>query len=64
MEPILKFYCLDPALCPLLFIRDIEGSTKNKVLLISEGVKRFLDMDLENKIKLINMGCKVFEKGK
>jgi hypothetical protein len=34
------------------------------VLLISEGVQRFLEIDTEKKIKLINMGCKVFEKGK
>ena len=30
------------------------------MLLISEGVKRFLVADKEKKIKLINMGCKVF----
>jgi multisite-specific tRNA:(cytosine-C5)-methyltransferase len=34
------------------------------VLLVSEGVRQFLEADVEKKIKLINMGCKVFEKGK
>ena len=32
--------------------------------MISEGVRKFLDADTLNKIKLVNMGCKVFEKGK
>jgi multisite-specific tRNA:(cytosine-C5)-methyltransferase len=32
--------------------------------LVSEGVRRFLEADKSNKIKLVNMGCKVFEKGK
>ena len=42
----------------------MDGNQKKKVLLISEGVRQFLDADNEGKIKLINMGCKVFEKGK
>jgi hypothetical protein len=32
--------------------------------LVSEGVRNFLEADTEKRIKLINMGCKVFEKGK
>ena len=55
---------MDPALKPLLFVRDVEGNAKKKVLLISEGVKKFLDADNEGKVKLVNMGCKVFQKGK
>ncbi len=31
---------------------------------MSEGVRKFLDADTNNKIKLVNMGCQVFEKGK
>ena len=54
---------LDPALKSLLYVRDIDGS-RRKVLLISEGVRQFLDADVEGRIKLINMGCKVFENGK
>lgn len=63
-EMIQKFYVLDPALKDLLYVRDIEGISRKKVLLISEGVRKFLDADSTNKIKLVNMGCKVFEKGK
>jgi len=42
----------------------VDGSSKKKVLLISEGVRQFLDADSESRIKLINMGCRVLEKGK
>lgn len=63
-EMIQKFYELDPALKDLLYVRDIEGICRKKVLLISKGVRKFLDADTTNKIKLVNMGCKVFEKGK
>ena len=56
----MKFYCIDPALRKLLYIRDIEDNPKKKVLLVSEGVRKFLDADTEGKIKLVNMGCKVF----
>lgn len=38
--------------------------TRKKVLLVSEGVRAFLEADTCSKIKLVNMGCKVFEKGK
>ena len=34
------------------------------MLLVSEGVRKFLDADVTDKIKLVNMGCKVFNKGK
>jgi hypothetical protein len=46
-----------------LYVRE-GGSAQRKVILISEGVRRFLNADTEKKIKLVNMGCKVFEKGK
>ncbi len=45
-------------------MRDGDGTARKKVLLISEGVRRFLEADKEKKMKLVNMGCKVFEKGK
>jgi hypothetical protein len=46
-----------------LYVRE-NGTNQRKVMLISEGVKNFLDADTNNKIKLVNMGCKVLEKGK
>jgi multisite-specific tRNA:(cytosine-C5)-methyltransferase/tRNA (cytosine34-C5)-methyltransferase len=45
-------------------VRDLEGTAKRKVLLVSEGVRRFLEADAARKIKLVNMGCKLFKKGK
>lgn len=63
-ESIQKFYALDPALRELLYVREIDGTARRKVLLVSEGVRRFLEADREGKIKLVNMGCKIFEKGK
>jgi len=43
----------------LLYVRELEGNSRKRVLLISEGVRSFLEADRENKIKLVNMGCKV-----
>lgn len=45
-------------------MREVDGNAKKNVLLVSRGVRRFLEADREKKIKLINMGCKVLEKGK
>jgi hypothetical protein len=59
-----KFFGLSKELRGLLYVREVDGNAKKNVLLVSRGVKRFLDADREKKIKLINMGCKVLEKGK
>jgi multisite-specific tRNA:(cytosine-C5)-methyltransferase/tRNA (cytosine34-C5)-methyltransferase len=45
-------------------VREVDGNAKKNVLLVSRGVKRFLEADREKRIKLVNMGCKVLEKGK
>ena len=52
-----------------MYVRDIgvgdkPENKKRKVMLISSGVKQFLNADLDGRINLVNMGCKVFEKGK
>ena len=47
----------------LLYVRE-NLNTRKKVLLVSEGVRRFLNADKLGKIKLVNMGCQVLEKGK
>ena len=39
-------------------------NARKKVLLVSEGVRSFLAADKQKKIKLVNMGCQVLEKGK
>lgn len=31
-----------------------------KVLIVSEGVRQFLDADVKGKMKLVNMGCQAF----
>jgi len=59
-----KFYGLNDDLKKLLYVREMVGGTQRKVILISEGIRKFLEADKFNKIKLVNMGCKVFEKGK
>lgn len=58
-----KFFGLPDHLRNLLYVRETAG-TQRKVVLISEGVRKFLEADKFNKIKLVNMGCRVFEKGK
>lgn len=58
-----KFFGVSDELKKLLYVRESAG-TQRKVILISEGVRRFLEADKFNKIKLVNMGCKIFEKGK
>ena len=60
---IQKFFGLDDEFRKLLYVRDLATARK-KVLLVSEGVRNFLEADLHNKMKLVNMGCVAFEKGK
>ena len=54
-----KFYGLSNEFRDLLYIREVSSS-KPKVLLVTEGLNNFLKADVEKKIKLVNMGCKVF----
>ena len=63
-ESIQKFFGLDPYLRKLLYVRYVGESAQKKVLLVSEGVQRFVEADKAHKIKLVNMGCIVFQKGK
>lgn len=58
-QDVQKYFGLDPILKNLLYVRELEGNSRKRVLLISEGVRSFLEADRENKIKLVNMGCKV-----
>ena len=58
-----KFFGLDEKMKNLLYVREHVNARK-KVLLVSEGVRNFLNADKHKKIKLVNMGCQVFEKGK
>ena len=37
---------------------------KKKVLLITEKLSKFLEIDTAGKIKVVNMGCTAFERGK
>ena len=61
---IQKFYGIeDDSLKNNLFVKKSEDSRK-KVTLVSEGVGRYIRADTTQKLKLINMGCKAFEKGK
>jgi hypothetical protein len=46
-----------------LYIRPTNEGRK-KVTLVSEGISNYLQADDHKKIKLINMGCKAFERGK
>lgn len=60
-ESIKEFYGLDENTKDLFFVRDNAG---RKVLLVTEGLNKFLKADTVGKIKLVNMGCTAFEKGK
>lgn len=61
-ENLKKFYGIPDMFKNLLYIRSShEGeNASKKVLLVSEGVRKFLDADTAKKIKLVNMGCQVF----
>jgi hypothetical protein len=62
---IQDFYGVPNELRKLLFVRSKVGEKAGrKVLLVSEGVRRFLEADNNQKVKLVNMGCQVLEKGK
>ena len=54
-----KFFGLDEQLKNLFYVRENINARK-KVLLVSEGVRNFLNADKLKKIKLVNMGCQVF----
>ena len=63
-QSVQSFFGLDESLRRLLYVRFVGDSAQKKVLLVSEGVQRFLEADKAKKIKLVNMGCIVFQKGK
>lgn len=46
-----------------LFVKKNEECRK-KVTLVTDGVSNYVRADNTGKLKLINMGCKAFEKGK
>ena len=41
-----------------------NAGLKKKVILVSEGVRRFIEADVQGKINFVNMGIQAFEKGK
>lgn len=47
----------------MLYVRE-NANLKKKVILVSEGVRRFLEADTHGKIKLVNLGIQAFEKAK
>jgi hypothetical protein len=46
-----------------LFVKKDQDARK-KVTLVSDGVSNYIKADKQQKLKLINMGCKAFERGK
>ena len=63
-QSVQKFFGLDQSLKKLLYVRYVGDSAQKKVLLVSEGVQQFLEADKAKKIKLVNMGCTVLQRGK
>ena len=58
-DNIQKFYGLSDEFRKLLYVRE-NANLRKKVILISEGVKKFLEADSAGKIKLVNMGTQAF----
>ena len=56
---IQKFYGLDEEIKNLLYVRE-NADMRKKVILVSEGVRKFLEADKFGKLKLVNMGTQAF----